>query len=342
MASPAVPKTCKVVLADTIAKNLLAEVQRTLAEVQGAGAGAGRRPCLAAFLANDDPAAVKYAEWSQKACEDNGFTFDLRRTPREELEEELMKANDDAAVDGIIVYYPIFPGNPTHDKYVQETVSLAKDVEGLCHRHLHNMYHNVRFLDPPRNTVKSTLSCTPLAVVKILEHLHAYNPVLPYGNRLYGKTVTVINRSEVVGRPLAAMLANDGASVYSVDLTGVQLFTRGQGIRQQRHQAHDKDGWGLEQCLPLSDIVISGVPSDAFTVPTDLVREGAVCINFSSFRNFDGPAIKEKASMYVPSIGKVTIAVLLRNLVRLISNRDARASSASTAPSDASPAKADS
>jgi methylenetetrahydrofolate dehydrogenase (NAD+) len=60
------------VLADTIAKNLLAEVQRTLAEVQGAGAGAGagRRPCLAAFLANDDPAAVKYAEWSQKACED--------------------------------------------------------------------------------------------------------------------------------------------------------------------------------------------------------------------------------------------------------------------------------
>jgi len=198
---------------------------------------------------------------------------------------------------------------------MQETVSLSKDVEGLCHRHLHNMYHNVRFLDAPSNQLKSILSCTPLAVVKILEHLHAYNPVLPYGNRLFGKTVTVINRSEVVGRPLAAMLANDGATVYSVDLSGVQVFTRGQGIRQARHVALDKEGWGLEQCLPLSDIVVSGVPSEQFTVPTELVREGATCVNFSSYRNFDGPAIKEKAAIYVPSVGKVTIAVLLRNLV---------------------------
>jgi hypothetical protein len=57
------------------------------------------------------------------------------------------------------------------------------------------------------------------------------------------------------------------------------------------------------------------VPSEDFKVPTDLIRDGAVCINFSSYRNFDGPAIKEKASIYVPSTGKVTIAVLLRNLV---------------------------
>jgi methylenetetrahydrofolate dehydrogenase (NAD+) len=46
-----------------------------------------------------------------------------------------------------------------------------------------------------------------------------------------------------------------------------------------------------------------------------LIRDGAVCVNFSSYRNFDGPAVKEKASIYVPSVGKVTIAVLLRNLV---------------------------
>ncbi|RKU41175.1 NAD-dependent 5,10-methylenetetrahydrafolate dehydrogenase [Coniochaeta pulveracea] len=232
-----------------------------------------------------------------------------------------MNANDDDSVDGILVYYPIFPGNPTHDKYIQETVSLAKDVEGLCHKHLYNMYHNIRFLDAPANTKKSILPCTPLAVVKILEHLQIYNPILAYGNRLFGKTVTVINRSEVNGRPLAALLANDGATVYSVDLTGVQLFTRGQGVKLPRHQVHDKEGWGLEQVLPLSDIVIGGVPSDKFKVPTELIRDGAVCINFSSYRNFDGPAIKEKASIYVPSVGKVTIAMLLRNLVRLIANR---------------------
>lgn len=226
-----------------------------------------------------------------------------------------MTANDDDKVDGILVYYPIFPGNPAHDRYIQETVSLAKDVEGLCHKHIYNMYHNVRFLDPPQNLKKSILPCTPLAVVKILEHLQIYNPILAYGNRLFGKTITVINRSEVNGRPLAALLANDGATVYSVDLTGVQVFTRGQGIKALRHQVQDKEGWGLEQCIPISDVIIGGVPTEKYKVPTELIRDGAVCINFSSFKNFDGPAIKEKASIYVPSVGKVTIAVLLRNLV---------------------------
>ncbi|KAL1879119.1 hypothetical protein VTK73DRAFT_7238 [Phialemonium thermophilum] len=318
MASQNVPKTCKVILADTIAKKLLLEVKETLEKIQAEGAV---QPYLAAFLANDDPAALKYAEWSKKTCEENNFTFDLRKVNKDELEEAIMAANEDDTVDGIIVYYPIFPGNPTHDKYIQETVSLAKDVEGLSHTYLHNMYHNIRFLDSPANLKKSILPCTPLAVVKILEHLQIYNPILAPGNRLFGKTITVINRSEVNGRPLAALLANDGAKVYSVDLTGVQLFTRGQGIRAPRHQVHDEEGWGLIDVLPLSDVVISGVPTEDFKVPTDLIRDGAVCINFSSFRNFDGPAVKDKASIYVPSIGKVTIAVLLRNLVRLIANR---------------------
>ncbi|KAL2881580.1 Methylenetetrahydrofolate dehydrogenase [NAD(+)] [Colletotrichum sp. CLE4] len=314
----AVPKTCKVILADTIAKRLLAEVHETLAKVQGNGAS---KPTLAAFLANDDPAALQYAEWSKKTCVENGFDFDLRRVDKEQLEERITEANEDNKVDGIIVYYPIFPGNPLQDKYIQETVSLAKDVEGLCHQHIFNMYHNVRFLDPPANLRKSILPCTPLAVVKILEHLQIYNPILAYGNRLFGKTITVINRSEVNGRPLAALLANDGATVYSVDITGVQLFTRGKGIKQIRHQVQNKEGWGLEQVLPLSDVIIGGVPSEKYKISTDLIREGAVCINFSSHRNFDAPTVKEKAAIYVPSVGKVTIACLLRNLVRLIANR---------------------
>ncbi|KAF3016241.1 hypothetical protein E8E14_012393 [Neopestalotiopsis sp. 37M] len=318
MASQDMPKTCKVILAETIAKKFLQEVQDTLKTVQP---GAETQPTLVAFLANDDPAAIKYAEWSKKTCEENGFNFELRQVDKDKLEEEIMTANDDDKVDGILVYYPIFPGNPAHDRYIQETVSLAKDVEGLCHKHIYNMYHNVRFLDPPQNLKKSILPCTPLAVVKILEHLQIYNPILAYGNRLFGKTITVINRSEVNGRPLAALLANDGATVYSVDLTGVQVFTRGQGIKALRHQVQDKEGWGLEQCIPISDVIIGGVPTEKYKVPTELIRDGAVCINFSSFKNFDGPAIKEKASIYVPSVGKVTIAVLLRNLVRLIANR---------------------
>lgn len=182
------------------------------------------------------------------------------------------------------------------------------------------MYQNVRFLDEPTNTKKSILPCTPLAVVKVLEHLQIYNSILPYGNRLFGRTITVINRSEVVGRPLAALLANDGATVYSVDIESVQMFTRGRGLKKHRHEVHEKEGWTMKDCLPLSDVVISGVPGAKFKIDTELIRDGAVCINFSSERNFDGDAVKEKASIYVPSIGKVTIAVLLRNLLRLVHN----------------------
>lgn len=69
-----------------------------------------------------------------------------------------------------------------------------------------------RYIDTAK-TKKCVLPCTPLAVVKALEHLDVYDHGLPEGNRLRGKKVTVINRSEVVGRPLAAMLANDGAQV---------------------------------------------------------------------------------------------------------------------------------
>ena len=241
----------------------------------------------------------------------SGFAYELREDDREELEDALIDANNDAAVDGIMVYYPIF-GN-RQDQYLQQIVSTGKDVEGLSHRYIFNMYQNIRFLDPA-STVKSILPCTPLAVIKILEYLRIYNTILPYGNRLHGRTITVINRSEVVGRPLAALLANDGACVYSVDIADVQEFTRGEGLRKKKHDVVEKPGWTLENCLPISDVVISGVPGDKYKVPVDLLRPGAVCINFSSDRNFS-PEVKEKASIYVPAIGKVTIAVLLRNLL---------------------------
>lgn len=96
--------------------------------------------------------------------------------------------------------------------------------------------------DPPPGTMKSIIPCTPLAIVKCLEYVGVYNKILPYGDRAYGKTITVINRyfrlfpifdftsidssstrSEVVGRPLAALLSNDGARVLSVDIDSIQV-----------------------------------------------------------------------------------------------------------------------
>jgi len=258
---------------------------------------------------------VSFAHVAERIC--SGFVFQLRNVNREELEEHILVANHDDSVDGIIIYYPIW--GTRQDQYLQQIVDVSKDVEGLCHQYMFNMYQNVRFLDE-RKLQKSVLPCTPLAVVKILEYLRIYNEIIPYGNRLFGHFITIINRSEVVGRPLAALLANDGACVYSVDLTGIQQFTRGVGIKNKRHDVIEKQGWTLEDCVPLSDVIISGVPGESYKFPIHLLREGAVCINISSEKNFD-PSVKDKASIYVPSIGKTTIAVLLRNLLRLVENR---------------------
>jgi methylenetetrahydrofolate dehydrogenase (NAD+) len=203
----------------------------------------------------------------------------MREVSRDDIEQAILNANTDNNVDGIIVYYPIF--GTRQDQYLQQIVDMTKDVEGLSHRYIFNMYQNIRFLDDAKRQ-KSILPCTPLANIKILEYLNIYNTILPYGNRLHGHTICVVNRSEVVGRPLAALLANDGACVYSVDITGVQKFTRGEGLQKNTHEVVDLEGKTINDVVPLCDVVITGVPSEKYKFDTSLLREGAVCVNFSS------------------------------------------------------------
>ena len=205
--------------------------------------------------------------------------YELKEIQREDLETELLDANRNKSINGVIVYYPVFYGR--QDQYIQQIPSSAKDVEGLSHQYIFKLYHNERYLDEAQKQ-KCILPCTPLAIVKILDYLSVYNSILAFGNRLFGRTITVINRSETVGRPLAAMLANDGACVYSVDITGVQQFTRGSGLKKKMHEVVEKSDWALKQCLDSSDVVISGVPSASFKVPTTDLKDGAVCINFST------------------------------------------------------------
>jgi len=193
-------------------------------------------PLLVGLLANNDPAAKQYAEWTGKACRADGLRYELRQLQDPiDVEAALNEANDDPKVHGIIVYYPIFGGTniesfsgTSQDDYLRDTVSFKCDVEGLCHTYRTNLYKNVRFLDYPTNTQKCVLPCTALSVVKILETCPGvYDTSKPMGKHMQGKIVTVINRSEIVGRPLAAMLANDGADVYSVDIDSIYLFRGG-------------------------------------------------------------------------------------------------------------------
>ncbi|KAK9322109.1 hypothetical protein V1517DRAFT_324377 [Lipomyces orientalis] len=299
---------CKTVLASSVANVYANEIKQGIQEL-------GRKPKLVGFLSNADPAARMYAEWTGKTCEEMGFMFELREVDKEELEDYIVQANEDKDVDGIMIYFPVF-GN-RQDQYLQQVVSKDKDVEGLSHIYVQNLYHNVRYLDDAK-TQKSILPCTPLALVKILEYLGVYNMILPYGNRLYGKTITIVNRSEIVGRPLAALLANDGAVVYSFDIDSVQKFARGEGIRLRSHRVTDV-GVKLEDIAPMSDVIITGVPSENYKFQTQYIKDGAVCINFSTAKNFS-PDVKNKSSLYVPSVGKVTVTMLMRNLLRLINN----------------------
>ncbi|KAG7928155.1 hypothetical protein KL925_001455 [Ogataea polymorpha] len=298
----------KTILASKIAKRFTDEIQAKAALL-------ARRPKLVGLLANPDPAAKQYAEWTGKTSESLGFDYQLIQVEKEQLEDQIYKCNEDSSVNGIMVYFPVYGDG--QDRYLQQCVAVEKDVEGLNFRYVSNMYHNIRYLDEKQEK-KSILPCTPLAVVKILEHLGVYNPLLNYGDRLYGKTITVVNRSEIVGRPLAALLANDGATVYSVDINSIQIYERGDGLRLKKHVVLDCDK-SLKECALSSDVIITGVPSESYKFPTEYVKRGAVAINFASHKNFNDD-VKDVASLYVPSIGKVTIAMLLRNLLRLIEN----------------------
>lgn len=189
---------------------------------------------MVGLLANSDPSALQYAEWTARACRADGLRYELRCIEDPvRMEEALNAANADPSVHGIIVYYPIFGSTESFsgssmDDYLRDTVAHQCDVEGLCHLYRSNLYRNVRYVDNDLNQ-KCLLPCTALSVIKILEACPGtFNRSRPIKEQLTGQCITIINRSEIVGRPVAAMLANDGATVYSVDIASIFKLEKGQ------------------------------------------------------------------------------------------------------------------
>lgn len=292
-----------------IARPYRLEIQKDVKEMD-------RAPLLVGILANEDPAAKKYAEWIEKSCNADGINYELRPCLRSSVKEELKKANNDPQVDGILVFYPVFGDVPsfsgfTLDDDIRNSISISKDVEGLGYIYRNNLYQDVRYMDSERNK-KCIVPCTPLAIVKIIEHQGFYDRSKPVGKQLCGKTITVVNRSNIVGRPLAAMLQHDGADVYSVDIDSI-YFLRGsecQASKTSNREAYKQ-----------SDIIVTGVPSKNFRVPLDCISEGTTMINVSGVRNVDVEEFLEiPGTKYISSVGKVTVAMLERNLVRLVKN----------------------
>ena len=275
-------------------------------------------PKLVGFLANDDPGARQYAEWTGKTCERDGFQFELRRVHKLELEEQLKQANRDPSVNGIMIYYPCFGSLPSFygdsmDNYLRDEICHTKDVEGLCYTYRRCLYHNKRFVDDA-NTEKAILPCTPLALIKVLEsdQVGVYDKDLPKRRQAEGKVVTVINRSPIVGHPVAAMLANDGADVYSVDVDSIYLMRRGE-MRNTRAT--------VETACQMSDVIITGVPTKDYRLDLSWVSPETTVINVSPYKNLDVEGLMAIPGVkYVPLVGQVTVAMLERNLLTLIKN----------------------
>jgi methylenetetrahydrofolate dehydrogenase (NADP+)/methenyltetrahydrofolate cyclohydrolase len=258
------------------------------------------------FLASNNPASLTYAEYTKKACEDVGISFNLKIVDSSKIEKSIKQANRDEDIHGIFVYYPIF--DVEQDNKLKEIVDYKKDVEGLTSYWLNKLYKNERFDYVKNQKSKSILPCTPLAILKLLEKTEAYSD---YGLPFQDQIITIFNRSDVVGKPLAYMLANDGAKVFSFDING--------GLEITKETTKETNIERIE-ALKQTDIVITGVPSKNFEkIKASELKEKAICLNFSTIQNFSDEA-KEYGSVYIPRVGPLTVAMCLRNALKLYKN----------------------
>ena len=233
------------------------------------------------------------------------------------------------------------------DDYLRDIVTPSKDVEGL--------HYQCQSATLPRNLFRArggmpreqgdySIPCTALAVLRILDTYHAPLQLvggageisIPEKNALLlsqqqpsttdsyfqhapqwaGCTITIINRSEILGRPLASLLALQGATVYSVDERSIIQFHGGNASHGPRMQNLTKS-ISMKDCVEKSTIVVTGVPAtSAFSLPTEWIQPGTTLVNVS-----ESPCVQEEALSesitYVPKVGKVTVAALEENLVRL-------------------------
>lgn len=266
--------------------------------------GCPKKIKLVGLLSNEDEFSRVYSDFTKKGCDDVGVLYEAREVSKFSLEAELRTLNVDDSVTGVIVYYPIFGG--TRDAFLRGLLLPEKDVEGLHPFWLEKLYSNVRRLGENLQH-KAILPCTPLAVLKLLDAAGEMSS--ESSKPLLNKVVTIFNRSEVVGRPLAYMMANDGARVYSFDIDGPTLFEAG-GIEGETKVSR-------AEALRESDIVVTGVPTNKFDlIKPEEVRRDVVYVNFSSLKNYSDD-LKDNVRVFIPRVGPVTVAMCLRNTVRL-------------------------
>ncbi len=176
-----------------LARTLRAEVA---AQVETFVAAGGRPPCLAAVLVGEDPASRVYVRSKGRALDRAGCTSRTLALPADASEKRLLgllaELNDDAEVDGILVQLPL-PSRLDTEK-ILESVAPGKDVDGF-----HSLNVGRLWRDRP-----GFAPATPLAIVELLRRA---------GIELTGRHAVIVGRSNVVGKPLAALLLRQQCTV---------------------------------------------------------------------------------------------------------------------------------
>lgn len=265
----------------------LAEALRTAFKTRvTALADRGHRPGLAVILVGEDPASQVYVRNKVNACEAVGLFSQKIVYPAEVAPDvvlaKIAELDADPAIHGILVQLPLPPR--FDEKAVLEAISPEKDVDGFHAGSLGALAQG-----RPR-----FIPCTPYGVMKMFE---------ANGIELAGKEAVVIGRSNIVGKPMALLLINAGATV-----TVCHSKTRDLAVHTRR-----------------ADILVAAVGKARF-VTADMVKPGAVVIDVGINRLPDGKlcgdvdfeAVKEIASLLTPvpgGVGPMTITMLLANTI---------------------------
>lgn len=247
----------------------------------------GVRPRLAVIIVGEDPASKTYVEGKARDCAECGILSDVIALPEQTDERELLARvaalNEDSAVHGVLVQLPL-PAQ-IHASNIIRAISPEKDVDGFTPVNVGRMVLGEECFLP----------CTPAGCLAMLQST---------GVPLAGKDAVVIGRSNIVGKPMALLLAAQNATV-------TLCHSRTRNLR--------------EKCAA-ADVLVAAVGRAGF-VTADMVKPGAIVIDVGINRGADGrlcgdvdfAAADEKAAFLTPvpgGVGLMTRAMLMQNTVK--------------------------
>ena len=272
----------KIIDGRKIAGEILKEIE---AEVAALGE---KKPGLAFILVGDNPASESYVRSKKKACTVTGIRSSLFELPASieevELIQKIKELNSERLIDGIFVQLPL----PSHidEKKIMEAIDPKKDVDG---------FHPLNVGKMLLGDDSALLPCTPLGIKVLLERSNI---------SVEGKHVVIIGRSNIVGKPMAAL-----------------LMQKKKGCNATVTICHSRSE-GLSEITRSADILIAAMGSPLF-VKSHMVKPKGIVIDVGIHRengkivgDVDFESVFPVASRITPvpgGVGPMTIAMLLKN-----------------------------